>query len=129
MWEPKFVKDGLSFTSSGIFTHILNNNYAAPCKLDVYQMDQKREVVEQKFQSRNWEIIGDKFGFAECLLNYANQFKTNHVLISAGMDFSYQFADLSYKFLEDSFKIIGTEEIRAKMKFKYSTVDEYYKAI
>jgi hypothetical protein len=52
-------------------------------------MDQKREVVEQKFQSRNWEIIGDKFGFAECLLNYANQFKTNHVLISAGMDFSY----------------------------------------
>lgn len=36
LWQPKFVKDGLSFTSSGIFTHILNNNYAAPCKLDVY---------------------------------------------------------------------------------------------
>jgi hypothetical protein len=72
-------------------------------------MDQKREVVESKFQSRTWEIIGNKFEFAECLINYAGQFKTNHVLISAGMDFSYQFADLSYKFLEDSFNTIRNE--------------------
>ena len=93
-------------------------------------MDTKRESVEAIYESRGWEIIGDRQGFTQCLINYASQFKTNHVLIPAGMDFSYQFADLSYKFLDDAFKIIGSDKIRGgKMKFLYSTVDEYYQAI
>jgi hypothetical protein len=55
-----------------------------------------------KYQSRLWEIIGNKEGTIECLIRYAESYKTKHILIPAGMDFSFQFADLSYKFLEDS---------------------------
>jgi hypothetical protein len=50
-----------------------------------------------------WEIIGDKDGTINCLIRYAESYKTKHVLIPAGMEFSFQFADLSYKFLENVF--------------------------
>ena len=57
-------------------------------------MDLKREIVEVKYQSRLWELIGDKDGTVNCLINYAKSFQTNHILIPAGSDFSFQFADL-----------------------------------
>jgi hypothetical protein len=46
------------------------------------------------------------------------------------MDFSFQFADLSYKFLEDAFKVLSANQIgRPNFKFIFSTVDTYYRAV
>ena len=65
----------------------------------------------------------------KCLLSYANQFKSSHVLIPAGMDFAFQFAELSYTFLEETFQLLESVDSKVKLKFIYSTVDEYYQAI
>jgi hypothetical protein len=32
-----------------LFAHVLNNNYQAPCKLDVFLVELNREVIETKF--------------------------------------------------------------------------------
>lgn len=107
MWQPAYMGvEETKINNYSLFTHVLNNNYQAPCKLDVFQMDLRREVVEAKLQSRIWEIIGDQKGVSDCLIDYAGQFKTNHVLIPAGMDFAYVFANATFRFLEDAFKII-----------------------
>jgi alpha-mannosidase len=93
-------------------------------------LDLKREIVEAKYQSRLWELIGDKDGTVDCLINYAKSYQTNHILIPAGSDFSFQFADLSYKFMEDAMQILSANQIGSKkFKFMYSTVDTYYQVI
>jgi|LauGreDrversion4_2_1035121.scaffolds.fasta_scaffold215933_2 hypothetical protein len=47
-------------------------------------------------------------------------------MITAGMDFAFQFAEHNFKFVE---KIIYlTKEIK-NMKFVFSTVDEYFQAV
>jgi hypothetical protein len=93
-------------------------------------LDLKREIVEAKYQSRLWELIGDKDGTVDCLISYAKSYQTNHILIPAGSDFSFQFADLSYKFMEDAMQILSANQIGSKkFNFMYSTVDTYYQAI
>ena len=82
--------------------------------------------MEAKFQSRVWDIIGNLNGTIACLKTYASHFKTNHVLIPAGMDFSFLFADLSFRFLEEVFEIIRGSSSTFKVNLKFSTLDEYY---
>jgi hypothetical protein len=52
-------------------------------------------------------------------------------MITAGMDFAYQFAHDNYMFLEKVFQATKDhpDAVYNKFKFRYSTVDEYYQAI
>lgn len=45
------------------------------------------------------------------------------------MDFAYVYAGITYKFLEEAFKIIENTKGEKKIKFLYSTVDEYVSSI
>lgn len=51
------------------------------------------------------------------------------MLIPAGMDFAYVFAGITFEFLEEAFEIIENAKGSSKIKFIYSTVDEYVSSI
>ena len=61
--------------------------------------------------------------------NYAEHYKTNHIMITAGMDFAYQFAHDNFMFLEKVFQTIKNNPYAKNVTLRYSTVDEYYQAI
>ena len=46
-----------------------------------------------------------------------------------GTDFAFQFADLSYKYIEDIVKLINNQTNGQKFKFIYSTAHEYVDAV
>jgi len=45
------------------------------------------------------------------------------------MDFDYLYADINYRYLEDVFQTLGTVTTEKPIKFRFSTVEEYYQAI
>ena len=51
------------------------------------------------------------------------------MLIPAGMDFTFLYAQLNYKFLDRAFSLIGSRREGMNLKLRYSTVDEYVTAI
>ncbi len=125
-WRPEY-QSGFDIESSNhsIMAHVVSGSYQAPCGLHVFTFESKREAIETKFQNKLWDIIANIKGTVDCLIQYSQSFQTNHVLIPAGMDFAYMFADLNYKFLEDVFQAVGGGASTKQIRLKYSTVDEY----
>lgn len=66
--------------------------------------------------------------YLECLSQYANHYRSKHVMITAGMDFAYQFAHLHYEFFDNVTSFFGTVPGGKKFKFQFSTVDDYMRA-
>lgn len=58
-------------------------------------------------------------------------YKTKHVLITAGNDFTFRHARVQYKFLEDAFSTLKetAKLYKKKIDFKFSTLDDYFKAL
>ena len=50
-------------------------------------------------------------------------------MITAGMDFAWQFAEVNFKFFENVTALYASHETGRKFKFMFSTVDEYFQAI
>jgi hypothetical protein len=50
-------------------------------------------------------------------------------MITAGMDFAYQYADINFKFFENVTDLLNHDSNGKKYKLKFSTLDEYMKAI
>lgn len=67
----------------------------------------------------------------DCIYQYVQHYKTNHYLMAAGADFSFQFARVNFEFLEAAMKILDGRKTSTGqiLKFHFSTVDEYFKAI
>jgi Glycosyl hydrolases family 38 N-terminal domain len=65
----------------------------------------------------------------KCLENFAKHYKTNHIMITAGMDFAWQFAHVNYKFFDNVTALYSNHTFGRKFKFIYSTVDDYFTAI
>lgn len=67
--------------------------------------------------------------YISCLSNYAENYKSNHIMITAGMDFAWQFAHINYQFFDNVTHLYSNHEKGRRFKFMYSTVDEYFQAI
>jgi hypothetical protein len=50
-------------------------------------------------------------------------------MLTAGNDFAFQFAEVSFSFMENATAVIRNSEHGRKFDFKFSTVDEYFQAI
>ncbi len=57
-----------------------------------------------------------------CFHDYANHYKTNHILFTLGADFAYQFADVTYEYIEDMVEAVKGSSKSVNLKFIYSTV-------
>lgn len=66
-----------------------------------------------------------------CLIDYAQHYRSKHVLITAGANFAYVYADVQYDFLDSVMKLLNNKVFEYKGRshkfvFKYSTLDEYF---
>lgn len=53
-------------------------------------------------------------------------YRTKHVMFTLGADYSFQFANLSFSYIEEVVKIMNEHPEGGRiLKFKYSTVQEY----
>lgn len=50
-------------------------------------------------------------------------------MITAGMDFAFLFAEVNYNFFENVTEAFSSHALGKKFRFKFSTVDQYFKAI
>lgn len=50
-------------------------------------------------------------------------------MITAGMDFAWQFANVNFEFFDSIAATVKAEPYGRKFKFFYSTVDDYFKAV
>ena len=50
-------------------------------------------------------------------------------MITAGMDFAFQHAEINFKFLENVTEAFSAAKLGKKFKFFYSTVDEYFSSL
>ena len=87
-----------------------------------------QQQIQMEFQSKYWQIGNNTANTISCLEKYASHYKTNHVMITAGNDFAFKFAEVNYQFLENATQAINKNANGRKFKFMYSTVDEYMKA-
>jgi hypothetical protein len=61
-----------------------------------------------------------------CMKTYASHYKTNQVLFTLGTDFAFQYANLSYAYIDSIVEMVQAHREGSKLfKFKYSTVGEY----
>ena len=66
------------------------------------------------------------YSHINCFKDYASKYKTNHLLITAGMDFAYEHAEANFKFLEKAVYLMSTRSEASNLKFSFSTLDEYF---
>jgi hypothetical protein len=65
-----------------------------------------------------------------CMKTYASHYKTNQVLFTLGTDFAFQYANLSYAYIDSIVEMVqGHREGSKLFKFKYSTVREYLEQV
>ena len=103
--------------------------YNAPCGMDQWTGYGVKFQIEAHFESMYNAIRKSPKAYLQCLDSYANHYKSKHVMITAGMDFAFQFAEVNYQFFENVTSFYNRTPGGKKLKFQYSTVDEYMMAI
>jgi hypothetical protein len=46
-------------------------------------------------------IKANPIAYIQCMEQVSRHFKTNHIMITAGMDFAWQFAEVHYQFFDN----------------------------
>jgi predicted AAA+ superfamily ATPase len=92
---------------------------------------QSKISLDNNFESTLARIQLDKSSvYLSCLTNFSRPFKTRHVFIPFGTDFSFEHADSNYKYLEKLIDWVNSHtnegEIGSKFRFRMSSVDEYF---
>jgi lysosomal alpha-mannosidase len=136
IWKPKFetLEQGSSAASKdpqeGIFTHITHEMYQGGCGIDMWIYQSEATYTKNLFKSKIEDLKSKNETFVACIEKYVSHYKTKQVLFTLGTDFAFQFAELSYKYI-DEFVEVALAHPRGgkKFKFVYSTVQEYVDAV
>ena len=88
----------------------------------------ENQMISQ-FNNEFNQIKANAESYIHCMENYARHFKTNHVMVTAGMDFAWLFAHVNFEFFENVTALYANHKLGSRFKFMFSTVDEYFKAI
>jgi hypothetical protein len=97
--------------------------------MDQWTPHTEEKEVHKQFYTNYMQIKSNPLVFLSCLDVYAAHFKTNHIMITAGMDFAWQFAHVNYDFFDNATAILMNDTYGHKFNFFYSTVDNYMQAV
>lgn len=65
-----------------------------------------------------------------CIEDIQSRYRTKHLLFTMGADFAFQYANLSFSYIEEVVKLMSEHTKAGRtIKFKYSTVQEYMDAV
>jgi len=103
--------------------------YGAPCGMDQWTPHTDESEVKKQFFTNFNQIKLNTASYLRCLDAYASHYKTNQIMITAGMDFAWQFAHVNYGFFDNVMGVFMDHADGKKFNFFYSTVDNYMKAV
>lgn len=126
LWQPNYEGlNGTQQSNRGIFVHVMHDLYNAPCGMDQYQgmmMDGQSAAMFENLYTRLEQNVET---YINCLREVASQYKSNHILITAGMDFAFQYAHNNFNFLDKASTLFMDKTSSNPKPFKmyYSTLD------
>ena len=123
LWKPTFEGTTTPQTSTGLFTHITHELYSGPCGIDltIYQSDYT--FMKNHFSGRLNDHTRNVDVMLTCIKKYISHYRTKHVMFTLGSDYSFQYANLSYGYIEEIVKMMSEHpEAGRTLKFQYSTV-------
>lgn len=119
-----------SFDGKGIFTHIMHEEFNAPCEFGSSPFTLKKDA-EQHFLKKLSEITSSLDDTLKCLQKYASHFRTRHLMITAGSDYAFNHAEAHFNFLERAMVLLHGKKLSLEngksmtFRFKYSSIDSY----
>ncbi|TNV85114.1 hypothetical protein FGO68_gene2057 [Halteria grandinella] len=131
MWQPKYegVVAGGQVAKEGMFTHLMHEMYQGGCNIDMWIYQSDANYMKNLFTQKVAELKRNPDEFVKCIERYANHYRTKHVLFTLGTDFAFQFANLSYNYIDSWVQVANSIPAGKKFKFVYSTVQEYQDAV
>ena len=129
-WQPEFEgPSGPIKSANSMFTHVTHEMYQGGCDIDMWIYQSNRQYTENFFNNKIAQHKQNVENMIKCFEIYASHYKTRHVLFTLGTDFAFQFADLSYKYIDGIVKAVNDNKEGKKFKFIYSTVQEYVDSV
>eukprot|EP00347_Sterkiella_histriomuscorum_P019319 403342106 len=132
IWKPKFeTAAGQVQSKSELFTHVMHFNYQGGCDIEIWTYNTDRAYQTSIYRNQLEQHKTNKKRMINCVKQYAEHYKTNHILFTMGVDFAYQNADITYEYIEGISRILSEDNAQGSLKliFQPSTVKEYYEAI
>jgi len=120
-----------SLAGKGIFTHIMHEEFNAPCEFGSSAFTLKKDA-EQHFLKKLSAITSSIDDTLKCLQKYASHFRTRHLMITAGSDNAFNHAEAHFNFLERAMVLLHGKRISLEngksmtFRFKYSSIDSYF---
>ncbi len=130
MWKPTFESPTGQENSTGLFTHITHELYQGPCGIDLWVYQSDYVFMKNHYAGRLNDHRRNVDTIVNCMKNYTSHYRTNQLMFTIGADFAFQYANLSYNYVEEIVKIVSEHPEGGRIfKFKYSTVQEYITAV
>lgn len=85
--------------------------------------------MKNLFNQKIGELKRNPDTFVNCISKYVSHYRTKHVMFTLGTDFAFQYANISYKYIDDWVAVANSIPDGKKFKFVYSTVQEYLSAV
>lgn len=130
-WRPKY--EGLlgpqQSSERGMFTHLMHEMYQGGCNIDMWIYQSDANYMKNLFAQKVAELKRNPDEFLRCIERYASHYRTKHVLFTLGTDFAFQFANLSYQYIDNWVAVANSIPAGKKYKFVYSTAQEYVEAV
>mmetsp|Transcript_3054 Transcript_3054/g.4548 ORF Transcript_3054/g.4548 Transcript_3054/m.4548 type:complete len:1202 (+) Transcript_3054:113-3718(+) len=110
----------LGDTDVDMFTHVLHTHYSAPKGFD--WEEGAPQVNGRNVEARAQVLVGQ-------LKQRANAYRSPHLLVPFGDDFKFKNAANQFQNMDALIKHINANENRFKVRLRYSTVTEYFRAV
>jgi hypothetical protein len=114
--------------STQIFAHALYIDYCSPHEFeyDIFDSNNDPFVVDRKLSTFNAEKKGQQF--MELISHWGSHYKTNHIFVPMGCDFTYTNAKMNYESMDELIKYVN-DKYWFNTTVLYSTPGQYIKAI
>jgi Glycosyl hydrolases family 38 N-terminal domain len=133
IWRPTFEGvDGPRTEESlpGLYTHLMYNTYTVPCGVPMtnyWNTDQAGEL-RQQFMDFLRSNDTSAQSYIQCMIDMANAYATDNVLVTWGYDFAYFDAINTFGLIDDIIAFMK-EKAPDTFEFRYSTVSDYSRAV
>ena len=131
IWQPIFegVNGPKSPKSKGLYTHLMYETYTVPCGVPMTNYWNKYDagILRTQFMADLNTNTSFADSFIQCMVDMANAYETDNVLVTWGYDFAYFDAFNTFGLIDDVIAFMNVHS--DKFTFVFSTVNDYLVAV
>lgn len=122
----------------GILTHVMHELYNLPCAsyLDMRSPYNLKREAEAHFNESFEKLSANLDATLKCLNYFVGDYRTSHLMLTAGADYAFVHAEIQFTFLDRVIKLLNKRVYRdpstgktRKFLVQYSTLNDYFQAI